>query len=150
MTKAKAAAANTDFAQFDATAAADQVRAFAEKGVEQTQEAYAKMKAGAEDAQKMVEESIETVKDASKDVSLKTISALRANAEAGFAHMEKLLGVKSVAEFVELQTSYMRKQAEMAAEQVKAMQEVTTKAVEYAAKPAKVAFEKAVKDFKIG
>ena len=71
MTKAK----TTEFAQFDATSAADQVRAFAEKGVEQTQEAYAKMKAGAEDAQKMVEESVETVKGATKDVSLKTISA---------------------------------------------------------------------------
>lgn len=146
MTKAK----TTEFAQFDATSAADQVRAFAEKGVEQTQEAYAKMKAGAEDAQKMVEESVETVKGATKDVSLKTISALRANAEAGFAHMEALLGVKSVSEFVELQTAYMRKQAEMAAEQVKDMQAVTTKAVEEAAKPAKQAFERAVKDFKIG
>ena len=146
MTKAK----TTEFAQFDATSAADQVRAFAEKGVEQTQEAYAKLKAGAEDAQKMVEDSVETVKGATKDVSLKTIAALRANAEAGFAHMESLLGIKSVSEFVELQTAYMRKQAEMAAEQVKDMQAVTTKAVEEATKPAKQAFEKAVKDFKIG
>ena len=38
----------------------------------------------------------------------------------------------------------------MAAEQVKDMQAVTTKAVEEAAKPAKQAFERAVKDFKIG
>lgn len=147
MSKAKPAA---EFAAFDATKAADQVRAFAEKGVEQTQEAYAKLKTGAEDAQKIVEESVETVKDAAKDVSMKTIAALRANAEAGFAHMEALLGVKSVADFVELQSTYIRKQAELAAEQVKEMQSVTTKAIEDASKPAKQAFEKAVKDFKLG
>ena len=148
MTKAAKTAETVEFPAFDATKATDQVRAFAEKGVEQTQEAYAKMKANAEEAQKMVEDSMETVKGAVNTVSLKTIAAMRANAEAGFSHMEALLGVKSLSDFVEMQTAFVRKQTEMATEQAKDMQAATTKAAEEIAKPAKTAFEKAVKDFK--
>ncbi|MCB1426156.1 MAG: phasin [Zhengella sp.] len=148
MTKAAKTAETVEFPAFDATKATDQVRAFAEKGVEQTQEAYAKMKANAEEAQKMVEDSMETVKGAVNTVSLKTIAAMRANAEAGFSHMEALLGVKSLSDFVEMQTAFVRKQTEMATEQAKDMQAATTKAAEEMAKPAKTAFEKAVKDFK--
>ena len=40
---------NVEFPTFDATKATDQMRAFAEKGVEQSKEAYAKMKSGAEE-----------------------------------------------------------------------------------------------------
>jgi hypothetical protein len=36
--------------------------------------------------------------------------------------MEALLGVKSVAQMIELQTGYFRKQAEMMADQAKTMQ----------------------------
>ncbi|PHP66258.1 phasin [Zhengella mangrovi] len=149
MTKATKTAETIEFPAFDAAKATDQMRSFAEKGVEQTQEAYAKMKANAEEAQKMVEDSVETVRGAVKDVSMKTIAAMRANAEAGFAHMEALMGVKSLSDFVELQSAYVRKQTEMATEQAKDMQSVTTKAVEDVSKPAKTAFEKAVKEFKV-
>ncbi|MFP1632994.1 phasin [Zhengella sp. ZM62] len=148
MTKAAKTAETIEFPAFDATKATDQMRAFAEKGVEQTQEAYAKMKSNAEEAQKMVEDSMETVKGAVQSVSLKTISAMRANAEAGFSHMEALLGVKSLSDFVELQTAFIRKQTEMAAEQAKDVQAAATKAAEDLAKPAKTAFDKAVKDMK--
>lgn len=48
MTKAAAKTAETiEFPTFDADKTADQFRAFAEKGVEQSKEAYAKMKTGA-------------------------------------------------------------------------------------------------------
>ncbi len=138
-----------EFPTFDATKATDQVRAFAEKGLEQTQEAYAKVKANAEDAQKMVEGSIETFKNASTDLTKKTIAAMRTNAEAGFSHLEALLAVKSLSEFVELQTAFGRKQAEAAVEQVKDFQAAATKVAEDVSKPAKDAFEKAVKELKV-
>ena len=49
MSKTTAKTAETiEFPTFDATQATDQMRAMAEKGVEQTKEAYAKMKDGAE------------------------------------------------------------------------------------------------------
>src|SRR5687768_1083198 len=73
-------AENVEFPSFDASKATDQFRAFAEKGVEQTKETYAKLKTGAEDTQKALESTFETARVASSDLSLKTISALRTNA----------------------------------------------------------------------
>ena len=138
-----------DFPTFDATAATDQMRAFAEKGVEQSKEAYAKMKTGAEEAQKTMETTFETLKATGSDLSLKSISAMRANADAAFSHLEALVGVKSVSEFIELQTAYMRKAVEMGVSQAKDMQAASTKAAEDVGKPMKTAFEKAMKDIKV-
>ena len=133
---------------FDASKMTDQFRDMAEKGVEQTKDAYAKMKTGAEEAQKTVEDTLKTVQAAGADVSLKAISTMRSNAEAGLAHLEALVSVKSVSDFVELQTSFFRKQAELVVAQAKELQDVSTKAVEKAAAPAKAAFEKVAKEFK--
>ena len=140
---------NIEFPSFDASKATDQIRAFAEKGVEQSKEAYAKLKSGAEEAQKTLETTYETVKTASNELSLKTISALRTNSEAGFAHLEALVGAKSLSEVIELQTSFLRKRVELAVEQTKDFQAATTKAAEDMSKPVKAAFEKAMKELKV-
>ena len=137
-----------EFPTFDASKATDQFRAFAEKGVEQTKEVYAKLKSGAEEAQKTLEDAFETARTAQTDLAMKSIATMRANTEANFAHMEALLGVKSVSELVELQTAFLRKRVEMAVEQAKDMQTATTKAVEDLSKPVKTAFDKAMKDVK--
>ena len=137
-----------EFPTFDASKATDQFRAFAEKGVEQTKEVYAKLKSGAEETQKTLEDTFETARTAQTDLAMKSIATMRANTEANFAHMEALLGVKSVSELVELQTAFLRKRVEMAVEQAKDMQTATTKAVEDLSKPVKTAFDKAMKDVK--
>ena len=139
---------NVEFPSFDASKATDQIRAFAEKGVEQSKEAYAKLKTGAEETQKVLESTYETAKTVSSDVSLKAIAALRANAEASFSHLEALVGAKTLSEVVELQTAFLRKRVEMTVEQAKEFQTVATKAIEDVSKPVKTAFEKAIKDVK--
>ena len=133
---------------FDASKVSAQFRPFAERGLEQSTDAYAKMKTATEDAQKTVEETFKSVQTAGADVSLKAIAALRANTEAGLNHLEALVGVKSVADFVELQTSFFRKQAELVTAQAKELQDISTKAAEKAAAPVKAAFEKVVTEFK--
>jgi phasin len=140
---------NVEFPSFDASKAADQVRAFAEKGIEQSKEAYAKLKNGAEETQKALETTFETVKSVGSDVSLKTIAALRANSEATFAHLEALVGAKSLSEVVELQTAFVRKAVETAVEQAKELQAVSSKAAEDVSKPIKTAFEKSWKELKV-
>jgi phasin len=139
----------TEFPAFDAGQATEQFRAFAEKGVEQSKEAYAKVKNGMEDAQKIFESTFETAKAATSDLSLKSIASLRAGAEANFAHLEALVGAKSLSEILELQTGFMRKSYEMLVEQAKDFQAASTKAAEDVTKPAKTAFEKAMKEFKV-
>ena len=140
---------HVEFPSFDASKAADQVRAFAEKGIEQSKEAYAKLKNGAEETQKALESTFETVKSAGSDLSLKTIAALRSNSEATFAHLEALVGAKSLSEVVELQTAFVRKTVETAVEQAKELQAVSSKAAEDVSKPIKTAFEKSWKELKV-
>jgi phasin len=140
---------NVEFPSFDASKATDQIRAFAEKGVEQSKEAYTKIKTSAEETQKALESTFETAKTVSSDLSLKTISAFRANAEAGFAHLEALVGAKTLSEVVELQTAFLRTRVETGVEQAKEFQAVASKAVEQVSAPMKTVFEKAVKELKV-
>lgn len=135
-------------ASFDPSKFAESFRDFAEKGAQQSKEAYAKMKTAGEDAGKTLEATVQTAQAGSVEIGLKAIDALRSNAESSLSHMEALLGVKSVAEFFELQTSFFRKQAEVTVEQAKSMQETTKQVAEKLAKPAKDAAEKAMSSFK--
>lgn len=136
------------FSTFDPSKFSESFRDFAEKGAAQSKEAFAKMKAAAEEASKTVETTVQSAQAGTVELGLKAIDALRANADMSLSHMEALLGVKSVAELVELQTSFIRKQAEVTVEQAKAMQEAAKKVAETVAKPGKEAVEKVVSGFK--
>lgn len=135
-------------ASIDPAKFSESFRDFAEKGAVQTKEAYAKMKEAAEDATKTVEATLESAQAGSVELGLKAIEAFRTNAENSLSHMEALLGVKSVAELFELQTAFLRKQAEVAVEQAKGLQETSKKVAEKVAAPGKSAAEKAMKSFK--
>lgn len=134
---------------FDAGKITDQFRALTEKSVEQSKEAYEKLKAGAEEAQKAMESTYETVKTVGGDLSLKSIAALRANVTAGFDHLEALVGAKSFSDVIELQAAFLRKRVELAVEQAKDMQATASKAVEDVSKPVKTMFDKAMKELKV-
>ena len=135
-------------ASIDPAKLSESFREFAEKGASQTKEAYAKMKEAAEDATKTVEATLESAQAGSVELGLKAIEALRTNAENSLSHMEALLGVKSVSELFELQTAFLRKQAEVVVEQAKSLQETSKKVAEKVAAPGKSAVEKAMKSFK--
>jgi phasin len=141
-------AETVEFPAFDPSKATDQLRAVAEKGVEQSKEALAKFQSGAEDTQKVLKSTFETAKSVGNELSLTTIAALRANAEADFSHLEALAGAKSVSEVFELQTTFLRKRVEMGVEQAKDFQTLTTKAATDVSKPVKDFLEKALKDLK--
>lgn len=150
MTKAAAKATETvEFPTFDAGKATDQFRAFAEKGVEQSKDAYEKLKTSAETAQKAVETTFESVKAVGSELSLKSIAAARSNAEAGFSHLEALVAAKSLSEVIELQTSFLRKSVETAMEQAKDFQAISSKAAQDVSKPFKDVFEKSVRELKV-
>ncbi|MGM4908413.1 phasin [Rhizobiales bacterium] len=136
-------------ASFDPSKLAESFRDFAEKGAQQSKEAYAKLKSAGEEAGKTLEATVQTAQAGSVEIGLKAIDALRVNAESSLSHMEALLGVKSVAEFFELQTSFFRKQAELTVEQAKSLQETTKQVAEKVAKPSKEAAEKAMASFKV-
>lgn len=136
------------FAAFDPTRLTENLRNFAEKGTSQSREAFAKMKVAAEEATKTVETTMQTAQAGSVEFGLKAIEAMRTNAEMSLSHLEALMGVKSVAELIELQTGFVRKQAEVTVEQAKAMQEAARKIAEEVTKPGKEAAEKVMTTFK--
>lgn len=129
---------------FDPTKVTESFRDFAEKGVSQSRDAYAKMKTAAEEAGKTIEATVESAQSGTVELSLKAINALRTNAETSLSHMEALIACKSLSEVFELQTSFIRKQAEIAMEQARSMQETTRKVAENLVKPGKEATEKAM------
>ena len=135
-------------ASFDPSKLTESFRDFAEKGAQQSKEAYAKLKSAGEEAGKTLEATVQTAQAGSVEIGLKAVDALRINAESSLSHMEALLGVKSVAEFFELQTSFLRKQAEITIEQAKSLQETTKQVAEKVAKPSKEAAEKVMASFK--
>ena len=136
------------FSAFDPAKLTENFRDFAEKGAAQSRETYARMKAAAEEAGQTVETTMQSAQAGSVEIGLKAIEALRTNADLSLAHMESLLGVKSVAEFQELQTTFIRKQAELTVEQAKGLQEATRKLAETVSQPGKDAAEKAMATFK--
>ncbi|ARM11057.1 phasin 2 family protein [Rhizobium phaseoli Brasil 5] len=136
-------------ASFDPSKLAESFREFAEKGAQQSKDAYAKLKTAGEEAGKTLEATVQTAQAGTVEIGLKAIDVLRVNAESSLSHMDALLRVKSVAEFVELQTSFLRKQAELAVDQAKSMQETTKQVAEKLAKPSKEAAEKAMASFKV-
>ncbi|BCG83363.1 phasin [Mesorhizobium sp. 113-3-3] len=140
---------NADSPTFEPSKAAEQVRAVAELGIERSKEAFSKLNSDAETAQTAFESTLETARTTGNDVALKIIAALRANAEAGFAHVEALVAVKSPSEFFELQAAFLHKHIEQSAEQAKALQALMMRAAEDVSRPIKDGFEKALKDLKV-
>ncbi|MBE7183492.1 MAG: phasin [Methylobacterium mesophilicum] len=140
---------NVEFPSFDTSKATDQFRVFAERGVEQSKQAYERMKSGAEWAQKTFETSAETTRAAAGELSLKTIAAMRANTLAGFDHLESLARARTFAEVVELQSNYFRSSFDTFVSQGKDLQAAATKAAEDVSRPVKENFESAMRELKV-
>ncbi|MEM1377193.1 MAG: phasin family protein [Pseudomonadota bacterium] len=98
--------------------------------------------------QKDAEQGLESVQAKSGKVSMALIDTVRSNTEAGLKHAEKLVGVKSVAELIELQTGFVRAQAENALETAKSLQALTQNTAKELLEEAKTATEKTVSEFR--
>jgi phasin len=119
-------------------------RSFAEQGLNQTRDAYARMKTAAEDATDILEESIETARGTVRDAQFKALDLAKANADATFDLFRKLLTTTSVGDAMQLQTTFARERFEALVDYSKDVQAAVTKVSEQATKPAKAIFEKTV------
>jgi len=68
-------------------------RSFAEQGLTQTREAYGRMKAAAEEATDLMEESFETTRESLREVQFKSLDITRANADATFDFARDMMAV---------------------------------------------------------
>ncbi len=119
-------------------------RSFAEQGLNQTREAYSRMKAAAEETTDLLEESFETTRDGVREAQLKALDAAQSNTEATFELFRKLLTVTSVADAFQLQTSFARERFEAFVDYSKDAQSTLAKVGAEASKPAKAIFDRAL------
>ena len=103
----------------------EQVRAFAEKGVSQARDNYAKFKDFAETHNRTIEAVFTTASKGASEYSAKLIEMMKANNSASLDFAHSLFGVKSPSEAIELWTNYARKQFETFTANTKALTELT-------------------------
>ena len=112
-------------------------REFAEKGVAQTKDAYEKMKAAAEEATDVLEDTYANASKGAADYGLKVIEATRTNTNAAFDFYTDLMTVKSISEVIELSTAHARKQFETVTAQTKDLAALAQKVAIETAEPFK-------------
>ena len=119
-----------------------------EKSIEQARDAYAKVKTAAEDATDLMEDTFETSRQGIVELNHKAVDAAKSNADAAFSFMKDLMAAKSLAEAIELQSTYARQQFDALSSQTKDMQEFATKLSTDVTAPVKEAVEKTFKEIK--
>ena len=119
-------------------------RSFAEQGLTQTREAYARMKSAAEEATDALEDSLETSRETMREVQFKALDMAKANTDAAFDLFRQLLTTNSVADAVQMQTAFARERFEALVDYSKDVQATMSKAGAEATKPAQAMIEKAM------
>src|SRR5947208_16773909 len=90
----------------------EQMRAFAEKGVSQARDNYAKFKDAAETHNVTIEAVFTNATKGASEYSTKLMEFMKANTTASLDFAQQLLSIKSPAEVMELWTSHTRKQVQ--------------------------------------
>ena len=121
------------------------VRDFAEKGAAQAKETYTKIKAATDEASNAFETTYSTASKGVSTLGLKVLESARANANASFDHAIALFGVKTFSDVIELNTAFLRKQAEAVSAQTKEFGELAQKVANEAIAPVKAQVEKTFK-----
>ena len=126
--------------KMDATQA---FRATAEKGSAQAKEAFEKMTGATAEATDFMKNSYSTAVKGAQDYNTKVIEFAQANTQAALDFVQKLSGVKSPSDFIELSIDHSRKQFETLTEQTKELAEVAQKVTIATVEPLKTGVTKA-------
>jgi len=120
----------------------ESMRAFAEKGVSQARDSYAKFKDAAESQNSTIEAVFTSASKGASAYSAKLMEFMKANSTATLDFAQELLGVKSPSEALELCTSHARKQFETFSAQAKELAEIVQKVAAETAEPIKASASK--------
>ena len=120
----------------------EQVRAFAEKGVSQARDSYAKFKDAAETHNGTIEAVFTSASKGAGAYSAKMLEFFKANTTASLDFAQELFGVKTPAAAIELWTSHTRKQFETLAAQAKELTELGQKVATETVEPIKASAAK--------
>jgi phasin len=115
----------------------EQMRAFAEKGVSQARDSYAKFKDVAETHNGTMEAVFSTASKGASEYSRKLMEMMKANTTATLDFAQDLVGAKSPSEAMELWTSHAKKQFEALTVHGKELTELTQKIATETVEPIK-------------
>ena len=104
------------------------VRDFAERSIEQSRDAYGKMRDAAQQATSILEESTSKASEAATEINKKTVDFVEANCNAGFKLTRELLETRDPSRAIELQLAFARSQAEAFSSHMKEMGALATSA----------------------
>jgi phasin len=123
----------------------EQMRAFAERGVSQARDNYAKFKDAAESHNGTIEAVFTSATKGASAYSAKLMEFMKANTTSTLDFAQELLGAKTPAEAFELWTTHGRKQVETFAAQAKELGELTQKVASETVEPIKASASKLYK-----
>ena len=123
----------------------EQVRAFAEKGVSQARDNYAKFKDAAETHNGTIEAVFTTASKGASAYSAKLVEFFKANTSSSLDFAQELFGVKTPAAALELWTTHAKKQFETLAAQAKELTELGQKVATETIEPIKASASKLYK-----
>ena len=120
------------------TPVSEGVRALAEKNVAQAREAYEHSKDALEAALETLERSFDALGQGATALNHKVMDIAQRNINSGFDLAKGLAGAKNLAEAIELQAAYWRKQLGALTAQAEEFRSLSTKVAADAAAPMKV------------
>jgi len=115
----------------------EQMRAFAEKGVSQARDNYAKFKDVAETHNGTIEAVFTIASKGASEYSARLMEIVKANTTTNLDFAQELLSVKSPSEAMSLWTAHTRKQLETVTAQAKELSELGQKVATETAEPIK-------------
>ena len=115
----------------------EQMRAFAEKGVSQARDNYAKFKDAAESHNGTIEAVFTSASKGASEYSTKVMEFLKANTTANLDFAHELLGIKSPSEAMELCSAHAKTQYEAYTANAKELAELSQKVATETAEPIK-------------
>jgi phasin len=120
----------------------EQVRAFAEKGVSQARDNYAKFKDAAESHNGTMEAVFSAYSSGAKEYSAKVMDILKSATSANLDFAQELVSVKSPSEAMELWTAHAKKQFEAFTAHTKELTELAQKVATQTSEPIKASASK--------
>ena len=117
-------------------------RSMSETGIVQARDAYARLQTAAEEATDVMEDSFETTRAGLLTLQHKALDAAERNSAATFGFVRQLLGVTSVADAVQLQTTFARERFEAFVDYAKDVQTTVAQVTQDASRPARTALDK--------
>ena len=128
--------------KFSNTDAAQQVREMTETGAQQSKEVFEKIGSATSEAAQVMTNCCSAALKGMQDYNSKLIEFAQANAKSHVEFLQKLAGMKSPTEFLELSTSHNRSQLERLADQAKQLTELTKQVTLATAEPVKTGLAK--------